>query len=54
MNLFCVPDHLARWRTANPDQRGRARSLAEVSKLGRAEWGALLGGGECDQRECCP
>jgi alkylmercury lyase len=54
MNLFCSAEHLADWRTAHPGEQGRIRTLAEVSELGRAEWGALSRRSCRDQEECQP
>lgn len=52
MNLFCAAEHLADWRAAHPGEQGKIRTLAEVSELGRTEWGALSQGGCCNPEEC--
>ena len=52
MNLFCSAEHLADWQAAHPGERGHVRNLAEVSELGRAEWGELIQGRCCDQEDC--
>ena len=54
MNLFCSAEHLADWRAAHPGERGQLRTLADVSELGRAEWGALSQGSCCDPEEFRP
>ncbi len=56
MNLFCSAEHLAEWRATHPGEQGRERDLDEVGELGRAEWGELHIGCNCQegaQDECC-
>ena len=56
MNLFCSAEHLAEWRAAHPGEQGRERDLDGVGELGRAEWGELHRGCNCQegaQDECC-
>jgi hypothetical protein len=41
MNLFCTPEHLAVWQSANPEEPGDAIDLARTIELGREWWGTL-------------
>jgi hypothetical protein len=54
MNLFCSAEHLEEWLATHPGESGRARTLAEVAEIGRAEWGAAMDGRDCGADEWCP
>jgi alkylmercury lyase len=54
MNLFCSAQHLDDWLATHPGESGRVLTLADAAELGRAEWGAVNAGHNCDCKECCP